>query len=154
MIVKATNELVSVQLRRRLADERARLRADMKGRKQTAYVYYLIEPDQNVIRYVGVAQCVAGRLGSHISQCRKAKTPVSRWVRSLVERGVLPRCEVVAAVSSFGGIMTSWVWNDFAVRSLEKAIVQAAAAGCLRSNLRSERFGGYRADLLNVEHLR
>lgn len=154
MVTKTTNDLVTIELRRRVLSEKKRLREDAKGLRDTNYVYYLIEPEENVVRYVGVAQCVADRFASHISQCRKGTAPVAKWVRSLVERGELPRCEVAAAVHAYGGFFTQQVWTSFAVRALERAIVQHAQHGYMPSNLRNERFGGYRADLLNVEHLR
>lgn len=154
MVKKTTNDLVTLELRKKLFEERRRLREEMKDRTATAYVYYLLEPHSLVVRYVGVAQSVHGRLGSHVSQAVAAKTPVAKWVRSLLESGDLPRCEIAARVSAYGGIMSQLVWVDFAVRALERAIVQHAKNGHMPCNLGNLTGGEFRADLLNVEYLR
>lgn len=60
-----------------------------------ASIYALCDPDTAEVRYIGKANDPAGRLRSHIRDCRRRKTPVYDWISKLLSAGKAPEMFVV-----------------------------------------------------------
>lgn len=71
---------------------------------KTTYIYALIDPRTEQIRYIGKTVNPKGRYCSHISpssRCRKTKD----WVQSLIKRGLKPIMEIIDEI-------TDECWQD------------------------------------------
>lgn len=113
------------------------------------YLYYLLEPGSNVVRYIGVAVDVRSRFAVHLQQAMfgKSKPPVSRWIAGLVESGELPDVRVVAKVTTTGFSFEKMLSSCVATRALERWVIRAAIKGRWMTNAK------LKYDLLNVEHV-
>lgn len=74
------------------------IREQLKRHQKVRYLYFLLEPDEDVIRYVGCCTSPVERFQAHLS--KRASPLVRAWVDSL--GGRLPRMEVVGTVGHFG----------------------------------------------------
>jgi hypothetical protein len=59
------------------------------------YIYKLIDPITNEIRYVGKTTNIARRLQAHITRSKNNKYHTACWVQSLVKRGLRPLIEKI-----------------------------------------------------------
>lgn len=65
------------------------------------FIYVLIDPRDNEIRYVGkTVQALTDRLQAHIQRCFARTDHRSRWVAQLVRRGYRPRIELIQVTDS------------------------------------------------------
>jgi hypothetical protein len=66
-------------------------------------VYALIDPRDDVIRYVG-ASCQQERLAAHLSKarCKRGNARVLAWIRELLECGMIPRQTVFMTTNDMG----------------------------------------------------
>lgn len=55
-----------------------------------AFIYALIDPRSDKVRYIGKANDVMGRYRSHVRDARRRDTPVYRWWRHLNSLGLAP----------------------------------------------------------------
>ncbi len=55
-----------------------------------AYIYALIDPTTNDVRYIGKADDVMSRFASHCHSIRTRNTPVYQWMRELQKAGLKP----------------------------------------------------------------
>lgn len=65
---------------------------------RTVFIYALIDPRDNRIRYVGKADEPQQRLSSHVSGCRRENYRSSKWIRELLDLGLRPRLEILEPV--------------------------------------------------------
>jgi len=59
---------------------------------EITYIYVLIDPIDNDIRYVGKTSNPKSRLSGHITECKKEKYKHyrARWIRSLLKKNLKP----------------------------------------------------------------
>lgn len=112
-------------------------------------IYFLTEPGQCVVRYIGESSDVANRYSKHIRDAvfRPEVAPVSRWISRLIESGQIPDVHLVARVEAYGFSYQALVSYCVAARAVEKDLVERASRGHRVSN------PGMTFDLLNVEHV-
>lgn len=60
------------------------------------FIYSLSCPETGRVRYIGKAKDVYLRVRGHIRDCKRGKTPVRVWVKSLLDRGLWPDPEILA----------------------------------------------------------
>lgn len=65
--------------------------------KDTTYIYALIDPRTDQIRYIGKCDTPNERLRAH--RCDKANTHKARWIRLLRAAGLRPRMEIIEVVA-------------------------------------------------------
>jgi len=59
------------------------------------YLYYLIDPNTNLIRYVGISYHPDRRLSEHIHVSSKLKTHKDRWIHNLLIKNQKPIMKIV-----------------------------------------------------------
>lgn len=59
------------------------------------YIYYLICPIENIVKYVGKTKNPKNRYKQHIKKLDKQKTPKRQWLEFIFEKGLLPKLKVV-----------------------------------------------------------
>jgi len=76
----------------------------------TVFIYALIDPRTDEIKYVGKTNNLKARLSKHIN--RKLKTKVSCWIRSVLKEDMLPIMEVLDEVpnSEWQFWEQHWIW--------------------------------------------
>lgn len=90
---------------------------------ETVFIYVLIDPESNQIKYVGKTTDITRRFRRHISERFLHDSYKDRWVRKLVDNGVVPEIEIVDEVDK-----SNWIyWEKFYI-SYFKYI------GCLLTN--------------------
>ena len=62
---------------------------------RTIYIYKLIDPITNNVRYVGKTTNLVRRLNAHINRSKKNKYHSARWVNSLLEKGLKPEISII-----------------------------------------------------------
>lgn len=62
------------------------------------YIYLLIDPRSDEVRYVGMSHNPGARLLGHIGESRRRNTHKHAWIRSLAKLGLTPRQEILDAV--------------------------------------------------------
>jgi hypothetical protein len=63
----------------------------------THYVYHLIDPIDDIVRYVGKTTHPKSRLASHIADAMKRQnTSKKRWIAGLINAGEKPILKVIA----------------------------------------------------------
>lgn len=67
----------------------------MKAMKKY-FVYHLICPIENTVKYVGKTSKPKTRYNQHIKKLDKQMTPKRMWLESLFENGLLPKLEIIA----------------------------------------------------------
>jgi hypothetical protein len=55
-----------------------------------AFIYSLACPETARVRYIGKANSMRDRLQTHVRDSRRRKSPVCSWVRSLLDRNLMP----------------------------------------------------------------
>jgi group I intron endonuclease len=76
---------------------------------ENIFIYVLIDPSSNQIRYVGKTTDIKRRLRRHINERFIHDSHKDRWVRKLLENNLRPEIEIVDEVSK-----TDWVfWEKF-----------------------------------------
>lgn len=66
---------------------------------EITYIYVLIDPRDNEVRYVGKTSNPKYRLSGHISECKKESTKHyrARWIRSLLKDNIKPIIKFIKA---------------------------------------------------------
>jgi hypothetical protein len=62
---------------------------------KTTYIYKLIDPTDNTIRYIGKANNPEQRFKAHCNKARYKPTHTFNWLKSLRERGLKPVMEII-----------------------------------------------------------
>lgn len=90
---------------------------------ETVFIYVLIDPKSNQIRYVGKTTNIKRRLRRHIGERFLHDSHKDRWIRKIVDSNVLPEIEIIDEVDK-----SNWgYWEKFYI-SYFKSI------GCLLTN--------------------
>ena len=61
--------------------------------KRIYYLYYLLDPESNIPRYIGISVDPKRRFKDHLKD--KANTPKTNWIKSIKEGGKLPILKIV-----------------------------------------------------------
>ena len=69
----------------------------MRENKNTTFMYILIDPLDNNVRYVGKSNNTVDRLNAHIKRL-KGTTHKENWIRNLLSKNVKPIMEVIDEV--------------------------------------------------------
>lgn len=59
------------------------------------YIYKLIDPISNEIRYIGKTGNLKNRFTSHLSNSKKLKSKLANWIKSLAKKNLIPIMEVI-----------------------------------------------------------
>lgn len=59
------------------------------------YIYILIDPETNQVRYVGKTKNLKRRYNQHISECSKLKSYKNNWLLSLKNKNIKPEMFVI-----------------------------------------------------------
>ncbi len=57
---------------------------------EIAYIYALIDPENNIVRYIGKTVVPKFRLSGHISESKITNTYKSKWIRKLLRKNLKP----------------------------------------------------------------
>lgn len=59
------------------------------------YIYILIDPETNQVRYIGKTKSLKRRYNQHISECSKLKSHKNNWLLSLKNKNLRPEMVVI-----------------------------------------------------------
>ena len=135
---------------KRLVKERIKeMKADMEPEDFApiipTYLYFLLEPDEDIIRYVGHCTHPASRYRQHVNSCHSPR--LFRWIDSLRMKGTLPRMQLVAKIRPMKWSREAEVCGRWLAARAEQALIEAVAKGRYYGNQDME------ADLLNRQHV-
>lgn len=66
--------------------------------RETTFIYGLIDPRDNIIKYVGKSDDPEKRLLGHLKQCKESVTLKNRWVAKLKDMGLKPIVTILEEV--------------------------------------------------------
>lgn len=69
------------------------------GNMKTTFIYKLIDPETNEVRYVGKSNNPKRRLAAHYNKARYRPTHKFNWIKALKDKGLKPILEVIEEVS-------------------------------------------------------
>lgn len=72
-----------------------------------AYIYALVDPRTDRVKYVGKTNCPRQRLYGHTNS--KGKTPVTVWCRALKRLGLSPTMEIIEACDDWQDAERFWI---------------------------------------------
>ena len=67
------------------------------------YIYTLIDPITDVVKYVGKSKTPKARYKQHINKLDKTMTPKKIWLLGLFEKGLKPEMEIVEKITDEAG---------------------------------------------------
>jgi hypothetical protein len=62
-------------------------------KKASFFVYRLIDPRNNIVKYIGITKSISERLRKHLSS--KSRTLKNNWIKSLLKKDLKPICQVI-----------------------------------------------------------
>ncbi len=76
-----------------------------------AYIYALIDPRDNSIRYIGKTICPKNRISGHINESKKYDHHRAKWIRSLTKIGISPIFKIlkICPLSEFEKYETEFI---------------------------------------------
>lgn len=77
------------------------------------YIYALIDPETNLIRYIGKTTNLIRRLNSHLTRCKSRKYHSAVWINSLLSKGLKPFLEVLEEVDENTWVEREKYWISF-----------------------------------------
>ena len=66
---------------------------------KTTFIYKLIDPETNQVRYIGKSNDPKQRLKAHYNKARYKPTHKFNWIKTLKDRGIRPIMEIIEEVS-------------------------------------------------------
>lgn len=60
------------------------------------YLYYLLDPNTDIVRYIGITNNPDRRLKEHIRDCKKSNSHKDNWLKSLLENNQIPIQKIIA----------------------------------------------------------
>ena len=82
---------------------------------ETTFIYVLVDPITNYVRYVGKSDDVVIRLKEHIRKAKYAKTHKNNWIISLSLKGQKPMLEVIDEVP----IVEASFWEKYWISQMK-----------------------------------
>ena len=67
------------------------------------YIYTLIDPVTDEVRYVGKSKNPKTRYNQHIKKLDKSMTPKKQWLLGLFDKGLKPKLQIVETVTNGTG---------------------------------------------------
>jgi hypothetical protein len=64
------------------------------------YIYTLMDPVSNQIKYVGKTDNISGVLESHLSESKNKIKRIHFWIQGLLELGLKPIVEIIDEIES------------------------------------------------------
>lgn len=102
---------------------------DMISLPRTAYIYALLDPDTDEIRYIGWTKQPPIRFSGHISDAkRRCKSHCNRWVATLLECGKLPVMQIIEETDTDHFAERECYWIDYH-RSIGTRLTNTADGG-------------------------
>lgn len=77
---------------------------------EVTFIYILIDPITNQVRYVGKANNISQRYKAHLNRARKHQIHKANWIKSLKEKGLKPIIEVIDEVPIDNWIFWETYW--------------------------------------------
>jgi predicted GIY-YIG superfamily endonuclease len=68
------------------------------------HVYYLVDPRNNEVKYVGKTKNPKSRYKQHITKLDKTMTPKKQWLMELFAKGLQPKMIIAETVNGEGRI--------------------------------------------------
>jgi group I intron endonuclease len=88
--------------------------SNIKNKYKELYIYGLIDPGDNSIKYVGWTMDLAERLLKHIApSCLKGKNHKNHWIKSLLSQGLKPRIVLLEVVDHLNYLEKEIEWIKF-----------------------------------------
>jgi hypothetical protein len=66
------------------------------------FIYYLICPISNEVKYVGKTKNPKTRYNQHIKKLDKQETPKKMWLQDLFSKGLKPKLKIVEEINGDG----------------------------------------------------
>jgi len=89
------------------------------------YIYVLLDPTTNEVRYVGITSSIAERYIKHLDD-RFKPTPKGQWTKSLSEQGLVPNLVILEKLDTY---------KRYAQRREKQLIQEYLAQGCKLFNI-------------------
>jgi hypothetical protein len=86
------------------------LRAKSSMMRRGEFVYALLDPDTEQIRYIGKTHNLYARYYGHIHPSKRNHTPVTIWVRGLCAQNKQPLLAILEHVDRSHGIQEEHFW--------------------------------------------
>lgn len=81
----------------------------VENKLNVVYIYMLVDPLTNLVRYIGKANDIDVRFKEHIRKSKYSKTYKNNWINSLLKEGFEPIIEIIDIVSD-----NDWgFWEQF-----------------------------------------
>lgn len=82
--------------------------------ERTYWIYCLVDPRNDEIRYIGRSHSVYECYGYHVNSTRREQTIKANWLRELQLAGLTPRLMVFEQAETLdGAIMAEFYWIDY-----------------------------------------
>ena len=82
---------------------------------ETTNIYVLIDPINNMVRYVGKANNVTQRYTAHLNRARKHQVHKKNWIENLKKQGLKPIIEIIDIVP-----IDEWVfWETYWISQMK-----------------------------------
>ncbi len=79
----------------------------------TEYIYALICPIENNVKYVGKTKNPKTRYNQHVKKLDKSFTPKRKWLEMLFEKGLLPKIKIIEETNEIQGRDREQYFCDF-----------------------------------------
>jgi DNA-binding XRE family transcriptional regulator len=117
---------------------------------QPRYIYALIDPRDNAIRYVGVTKNVYARLDHHVKDTSRMDNK-SMWLIELEQQGLTPELEILETINACEDVdVVAFEREKYWIRKLSKSgapLLNAYGVGMSRGPIaQSTRFGQARTE--------
>lgn len=66
--------------------------------KKYTYIYALLDPITNEIRYIGKSNNPKKRINNHIYESKKLTTHKANWIKSLIKKNLKPKIKIIEKV--------------------------------------------------------
>jgi len=77
----------------------------------TEYIYFLIDPNTQDVKYVGKSKDPKKRFRQHIKKLDKSETPKKKWLLSLFEKKQIPVIKIIEKCEGNGRDREEFYFN-------------------------------------------
>lgn len=94
------------------------------------YIYALVDPETNYVRYVGKANNPQCRYSGHLNpRCLQEDNHKNRWIKKLLRNGLKPHLKILESVSAFSWQEREVYWIDFYRKNTPKRLTNISNGG-------------------------
>lgn len=99
---------------------------------ETTFIYTLIDPNTNEIRYIGKSNTPRKRLYDHINECNtNKKSHKISWIKTLLDKGKRPTIEIIDEIYTTEWEFWEQYWiSQFKTWGFNLTNITAGGAGC------------------------